>query len=45
MTCLICLASVMICIFNCEEFIYGTFEDCVGLCNSYYYNNNFNFHL
>ena len=24
MTCLICLVSVMVCIFHCEEFIYGT---------------------
>ena len=37
MTCLIYLVSVMIYIFNCEEFIYGTFEDCIGLCNSHYY--------
>ena len=34
MTCLICLVSVMICNFNCKEFIYETFEDCIGLCNS-----------
>ena len=31
MTCLICLVSVMICIFNWEKFIYGTFEDCIAL--------------
>ena len=36
MTCLICLVNVMICIFNCEKFIYGTFEDCIGLFNSHY---------
>ena len=36
MTCLICLVSVLICILNCEEFIYGTFEDCIGLFNSHY---------
>ena len=36
MTYLICLLSVMICIFNCEEFMYGPFEDCIGLRNSYY---------
>ena len=34
MTCLICLVSVMIYISICEEFIYGMFEDCIGLCNS-----------
>ena len=34
--CLICLVSVMICIFNCEEFFYWTLEDCIGLCNSHY---------
>ena len=32
--CLICLVSVMMCIFNWEEFIYGTFVDCIGLWNS-----------
>ena len=26
----------MICIFNSEQFIYGTFEDCIGLFNSLY---------
>ena len=31
MTCLICLVSVMIYIFNWEEVIYETFEDCIGL--------------
>ena len=34
--CLICLVSVMICIFNSEEFIYGIFEDYIGLLNSPY---------
>ena len=34
--CLICLVSVMIYMFNLEEFIYETFEDCIGLFNSYY---------
>ena len=29
MNCLICLVSVMICIFNYEEFLCGTFEDCL----------------
>ena len=38
---LICLVSVMICIFNGEKFIYGTFEDCVGLCNSPYCSSYF----
>ena len=33
---LICLASVMICIFSWEEFIYGLFEDCIGLFISQY---------
>ena len=33
MACLIYLVSVMVCIFNCEDFIYGTFEDCNGLFN------------
>ena len=33
MPCLTCLVSVIcICIFICEEFIYGKFEDCIGLC-------------
>ena len=32
----ICLVSVIIHIFNCEEFIYGTFEDCIGLCSSHF---------
>ena len=41
MTCLICLVSVMTCIFNCEEFIYGTFEDCIGLRNSHYCSSYF----
>ena len=36
MTCLICLVCVMICIFNSEELIYGTFKDCIDLCNSHY---------
>ena len=31
--CLICLVSA-ICMFNSEEFIYGRFEDCIGLFNS-----------
>ena len=35
MTCLICLINVMICIFDCEEFVHGTFEDCIGFCNSH----------
>ena len=35
-SCLICLVSVMICIFNSQEFIYGKFEDCLGLCNFHY---------
>ena len=34
--CLISLVNVMICIFNWEEFIYGMFEDCIGLFNSHY---------
>ena len=34
--CLISLVSVMICIFNWEEFIYGMFEDCISLFNSHY---------
>ena len=32
----ICLISFMICTFNWEEFIYGTFEDSIGLFNSHY---------
>ena len=28
--------SVMILTFNWEEFIYGTFEDCIGICNTRY---------
>ena len=39
--CLMCLVSVIICILNCEEFIYGTFEDCMGLCNSHYCSSYF----
>ena len=31
----------MICIFNYEEFIYGMFENCVGLCNSHYCSSYF----
>ena len=34
--CLICLLSVVICIFSWEELIYWTFEDCIGLFNSHY---------
>ena len=34
--CLTCLVSFMICIFNSEEFNYGTFEDSIGLFNSLY---------
>ena len=41
MTYLICLLSVMIYILNCEEFIYGTFEDCIALRNSHYCSSYF----
>ena len=34
--CFICLVCFMISIFDWEEFIYGTFEDCIGLFNSHY---------
>ena len=33
--------SVMICNCNCEEFFYGMFEDCNGLCNSHYSSSYF----
>ena len=29
----------MMYVFNCEEFIYGTFEDCIGLYNSHYFSS------
>ena len=35
------LVSVMMCIFNCEEFIYGTFEDCFDLCKFHYCSSYF----
>ena len=41
MTCLTCLVTVMICIFNCEVFIYDKFKDYIGLCNSQYYSSYF----
>ena len=27
--------------FNCKKFIYGTSEDCIGLCNSHYWSSYF----
>ena len=36
-TCLICLVSVMICMFNSEKIFYGMFEDCIGIFNSHYH--------
>ena len=36
LTFVICLVSVMRCMFNSEEFIYRMFEDCIGLFNSHY---------
>ena len=35
--CLLCLVSFMICMLNSKEFIYGTFEDCIGLFNSHFH--------
>ena len=35
--CLICLVSFIICMFNSKKFIYGTFEDCIGLFNSLFH--------